>query len=226
MQITYYGHASLGIEANGKHLLVDPFISANELAKHIDIHSLPADYILLTHAHQDHVLDVEAIAEHTGATVICNAEMSYYYENKGLKVIGMNTGGKFDFDGIRVKSTIAFHSSSFADGTYGGNPNGYILEAGEKRIYIAGDTSLTVEMKLIPEMVGKLDLAVFPIGDHFTMGVEDACLAADFVECNKVLGYHYDTFPPIQIAHLEAKSYFSVREKELILLRIGETLEV
>lgn len=226
MQITYYGHASLGIEANGKHLLVDPFISANELAKHIDIHSLPADYILLTHAHQDHVLDVEAIAEHTGATVICNAEMSYYYENKGLKVIGMNTGGKFDFDGIRVKSTIAFHSSSFADGTYGGNPNGYILEAGEKRIYIAGDTSLTVEMKLIPEMVGKLDLAVFPIGDHFTMGVEDACLAADFVECNKVLGYHYDTFPPIQIDHLEAKSYFSVREKELILLRIGETLEV
>jgi len=226
MQITYYGHASLGIEANGKHILVDPFISANELAKHIDIHSLPADYILLTHAHQDHVLDVEAIAEHTGATVICNAEMSYYYENKGLKVIGMNTGGKFDFDGIRVKSTIAFHSSSFADGTYGGNPNGYILEAGEKRIYIAGDTSLTVEMKLIPEMVGKLDLAVFPIGDHFTMGVEDACLAADFVECNKVLGYHYDTFPPIQIDHLEAKSYFSVREKELILLRIGETLEV
>lgn len=226
MQITYYGHASLGIEANGKHILVDPFISANELAKHIDIHSLPADYILLTHAHQDHVLDVEAIAKHTDATVICNAEMSYYYENKGLKVIGMNTGGKFDFDGIRVKSTIAFHSSSFADGTYGGNPNGYILEAGEKRIYIAGDTSLTVEMKLIPEMVGKLDLAVFPIGDHFTMGVEDACLAADFVECNKVLGYHYDTFPPIQIDHLEAKSYFSVREKELILLRIGETLEV
>lgn len=226
MQITYYGHASLGIKANGKHILVDPFISANELAKHIDIHSLPADYILLTHAHQDHVLDVEAIAGRTGATVICNAEMSYYYENKGLKVIGMNTGGKFEFDGIRVKSTIAFHSSSFADGTYGGNPNGYILEAGEKRIYIAGDTSLTVEMKLIPEMVGKLDLAVFPIGDHFTMGVEDACRAADFVECNKVLGYHYDTFPPIKIDQLEAKSYFSVREKELVLLRIGETLEV
>src|SRR5690606_24933942 len=175
MKITYLGHASLGIEANGKHFIVDPFISANELAKHIDISTLQADYILLTHAHQDHVLDVEAIAERTGATVVCNAEMSYYYGAKGLKVIGMNTGGKVELDGVKIKSTIAFHSSSFADGTYGGNPNGYVVEADGKRIYIAGDTALTQEMKLIPETIGKLDWAVLPIGDHFTMGFEDAC---------------------------------------------------
>lgn len=226
MKITYLGHASLGIETNGKYLIVDPFISANELAKHIDIRSLKADYILLTHAHQDHVLDVETIAERTGATVICNAEMSYYYGNKGLKVIGMNTGGKYETDFIRIKSTIAFHSSSFADGTYGGNPNGYVLESNGKRIYIAGDTALTYEMEMIPETIGYLDLAVFPIGDHFTMGFEDACFASDFVRCDKVLGYHYDTFPPIKIDHQMAKDFFSSKGKELILLEIGSSLEV
>ena len=131
-----------------------------------------------------------------------------------------------ELDGIKIKSTIAFHSSSFADGTYGGNPNGYILESDDKRIYIAGDTALTREMKLIPKTLGDLDLAIFPIGDHFTMGIEDACTAADFVKCDKVLGYHYDTFPPIKIDALEAKSYFSVREKELILLAIGEDMVV
>lgn len=226
MKITYLGHASLGIETNGKHLIVDPFISANELAKHIDIQSLEAEYILLTHAHQDHVLDVERIAERTGATVICNAEMSYYYEKKGLKVIGMNTGGKFETHFMRIKSTIAFHSSSFADGTYGGNPNGYVLESNGKRIYIAGDTALSYEMKMIPETLGQLDLAVFPVGDHFTMGFEDACFASDFVRCDKVLGYHYDTFPPIKIDHQMAKDFFSSKGKELILLEIGSSLEV
>ena len=226
MKITYLGHASLGIETLGKHIIVDPFISGNELAKHIDINSLQADYIVLTHAHQDHILDVETIAERTGATIICNAEMSYYYGNKGFKVIGMNTGGKFETDFMRIKSTIAFHSSSFPDGTYGGNPNGYVIEADGKRIYIAGDTSLTYEMKLIPETIGQLDLAVFPIGDHFTMGFEDACFASDFVQCNKVLGYHFDTFPPIKIDHQVAQDFFSGKGKNLILLDIGESIEI
>lgn len=226
MKITYLGHASLSINVNGKTLIVDPFISGNELAKEIDLNTLKADYILLTHAHQDHVLDVESIAERTGATVICNAEMSYYYDKKGLKVIGMNTGGQFSTDGIGIRSTIAFHSSSFADGTYGGNPNGYIISANEKQIYIAGDTALTQEMKLIPKLVGKLDLAVFPIGDHFTMGIDDASMAADFVECDKVLGYHYDTFPPIKINHNEAISHFKSKNKELILLKIGDSINI
>lgn len=226
MKITYLGHASLSIKINGKNLIIDPFISGNELAKDIDLNALEADYILLTHAHQDHVLDVESIVERTGASIICNAEMSYYYEKKRLKVIGMNTGGQFSTDGISIRSTIAFHSSSFADGTYGGNPNGYVISTESKIIYIAGDTALTQEMKLIPTLVGQLDLAVFPIGDHFTMGIEDACLAADFVECNKVLGYHFDTFPPIAIDHEKAKSHFQSKGKELILLKIGEDLEI
>lgn len=226
MKITYLGHASLGIETNEKNIIVDPFITANELAKDINIDELKADLIILTHAHQDHILDVDAIAKRTDATIICNAEMSYHYDSKGFKTVGMNTGGRYETDGIKIKSTIAFHSNSFPDGSYGGNPNGYILEAGDKRIYIAGDTSLTQEMKLIPETIGKLDLAILPVGDHFTMGFEDAVFASDFVQCNKVLGYHFDTFPPIKINHDEAKNYFSQKGKELILLEIGKSLEV
>lgn len=226
MKITYLGHASLGIEVNGKNIIVDPFITPNELAKDINIDELKADFIILTHAHQDHILDVDAIAKRTNATIICNAEMSYHYDSKGFETVGMNTGGKYETDGIKIKSTIAFHSSSFPDGSYGGNPNGYILEANGKRIYIAGDTSLTQEMKLIPETVGKLDLVILPVGDHFTMGIEDAVFASDFVQCDKVLGYHFDTFPPIKINHDEAKNYFFQKGKELILLEIGKSLEV
>lgn len=226
MKITFLGHASLGIEVNGKNIIVDPFITANDLAKDINIDELKADFIVLTHAHQDHILDVDAIAKRTNAKIICNAEMSYHYDAKGFETVGMNTGGKFEVDGIKFKSTIAFHTSSFPDGKYGGCPNGYVIEADGKRIYIAGDTSLTQEMKLIPETIGKLDLAILPIGNHFTMGIEDAAFASDFVQCDKVLGYHFDTFPPIKIEPIEAKSYFSVRGKELILLEVGESLSL
>lgn len=226
MTITYLGHASLAIEINGKHIIVDPFITANDLAKEINIDELKADFILLTHAHQDHILDVDAIAKRTGAQIICNAEMSYHYDAKGFETVGMNTGGKYESDGIRIKSTIAFHSSSFPDGSYGGNPNGYIIEANGKRIYIAGDTSLTQEMKLIPETIGQLDLVILPIGDHFTMGIEDAVFASDFVKCDRVLGYHFDTFPPIKIDKGQAKNHFSEKGKELILLEIGKSLDV
>lgn len=226
MKITYLGHASLLIEIGAKNIIIDPFITQNPLAKNIDFESLKADYILLTHAHGDHVADVEALVNQTGALIVCNAEMSYYYEAKGLKAHGMNTGGKWNFDFGSVKSTIAFHSSSFPDGTYGGNPGGYILEANGKRIYIAGDTALTQEMKLIPETVGSLNLAILPIGDNFTMGVDDALIASDFIKCNRILGYHYDTFPPIKINHNEAKDKFALKSKELILLEIGSSLEL
>ena len=226
MKVQYLGHASLLIEANGKSIIVDPFITPNELAKNIDFESLKADYILVTHAHQDHVYDVEALAKRTGATIISNAEIAGYYGAKGLNTHGMNTGGKYEFDFGKIKSTIAFHSSSFADGAYGGDPNGYIIEADDKRIYIAGDTALTYEMKLIPEMVGDINLAVLPIGDNFTMGAKDAVIAAEFVGATKVLGYHFDTFPPIKIDKGEAKSIFFNKNIELVLLEIGEDLTV
>lgn len=225
MKITYYGHAALGIKVGGKHIIVDPFISGNPLAEHIDIDDLKADYILLTHAHGDHILDVEAIAKRTGAVIVSNAEIAGYYATKGFQAHPMNHGGSWNFDFGRVKYVIAVHSSSFPDGANGGNPGGFVIEGEHKNIYIAGDTALTMDMKLIP-MRTKLDLAILPIGDNFTMDVEDAIIASDFVQCEKVLGIHYDTFGYIKINHKEAIQKFFDKGKDLMLLEIGESIEL
>ncbi|RZJ31272.1 MAG: metal-dependent hydrolase [Flavobacterium sp.] len=225
MKITFFGHASLGIEVGGKNLIVDPYISANPKAAHIDINSLKADYILLTHGHGDHVLDVDAIANRTGATIICNAEMSDYYNKKGFTTHPLNQGGSRKFDFGTVKYVNAIHSSSLPDGTYAGNPGGFVIEGEHKNIYIAGDTALTMDMKLIP-MRTKLDLAIFPIGSNFTMDVDDAIIASDFVECDKVLGYHYDTFGYIVIDKPEAIRKFFNKGKDLMLLDIGESIDL
>jgi L-ascorbate metabolism protein UlaG (beta-lactamase superfamily) len=225
MKITCYGHASLGIEVSGKHIIIDPFITGNPIASQIDINSLKADYILLTHAHQDHILDVETIAKNTNAVIVSNYEIASYYGNKGFQYHPMNHGGSWQFDFGKVKYVAAVHSSSFPDGTYGGNPGGFVIESEHKNIYISGDTALTMDMKLIP-MRTKLDLAVFPIGNNFTMDVDDAIIAADFVDCDKILGCHYDTFGFIVINHEEAKKKFFDAGKDLMLLEIGESIKL
>lgn len=225
MKITFYGHASLGIEVGGKHILVDPFISGNPKAAHIDTETLKADYILVTHAHGDHIGDVEAIAKRTNAVIVSNAEIAGYYETKGLTAHPMNHGGSWNFDFGKVKYVNAIHSSSFPDGAYGGNPGGFVIEGEHKNIYIAGDTALTMDMQLIP-MRTKLDLAILPIGDNFTMDVDDAVLASNFVGCDKVLGYHYDTFGYIEINHKEAIQKFFDAGKDLMLLDIGQSIEL
>jgi len=226
MKITFYGQNSLAIEIAGAHLLVDPFITGNDLAKDkVDIMDLKADYILLTHAHQDHILDAEAIAKNTGATIVSNFEIATYFGNKGVDALPMNQGGKRTFDFGAVKYVTAIHSSSFPDGSYGGNPGGFIIEGEHKNIYIAGDTALTMDMKLIP-MFTKLDLAILPIGDTVTMGVEEAIFACNFLECDKVLGVHFDTFDFIQIDKEACKKKFYDADKDLMILEIGETLEV
>jgi len=225
MKITYYGHASLGIEVNGTNIIVDPFISANELAKLIDVNSLKADYILITHAHGDHILDVETIAKNTDATIVSNAEIAGYYEAKGFKTHPMNHGGSWQFNFGKVKYVNAIHSSSFPDGTYGGQPGGFVIEADNKNVYIAGDTALTYDMKLI-SMRNPLDLAILPIGDNFTMDVDDATIATEFLEVTTVLGYHYDTFGYIKIDHEVAKQKFANKHKELILLPVGDSMEI
>lgn len=226
MKITFYGQNCLGIEIKGKHILVDPFITGNELAKDkIDINQLKADYILLTHAHQDHTLDAEAIAKNTGAVIVSNFEIANHYEKKGIEVHPMNHGGSWKFEFGKVKYVIAHHTSSFPDGSYGGQPGGFVIESEHKNIYIAGDTALTMDMKLIP-MRTKLDLAILPIGDNFTMGIDDAIIASDFVQCDKVLGVHYDTFGYIEIDHEEAKRKFYDANKDLMLLEIGESIEL
>ena len=225
MKITFYGHACLGIQIKDIHILVDPFISGNEKAAAIDINSLKADYILLTHAHQDHTLDVEAIAERTGAVIVSNYEIVLHYQGLGFEGHPMNHGGSWDFEFGNLKYVNAIHTSSFPDGKYGGQPGGFIIEGEHKNIYIAGDTALTMDMKLIP-MQTKLDLAILPIGDNFTMGINDAIIASDFVECDKILGYHFDTFGYIEINHEEAKRKFFDKDKDLMLLEIGESVEL
>lgn len=226
MKITFLGHASLQIEVSSKIIIVDPFISANPNASEININNIKTDYILLTHAHQDHVLDVEAImANNPEATIVSNAEIAAHYSAKNFQTHMMNHGGSWTFDFGKVKMVNAIHSSSFADGTYGGNPCGFVIESEHKNIYIAGDTALTFDMKLIP-MRTKLDLAIFSIGDNFTMDVEDAITASDFVQCDKVLGYHYDTFGYIKINHELAIKKFFDAGKDLMLLPIGDSISL
>lgn len=157
--------------------------------------------------------------------IISNFEIATHFEQKGLKVHPMNHGGSWTFDFGTLKYVNAIHTSSFADGSYGGQPGGFILSSVGKHLYIAGDTALTMDMKLIP-LFAKLDLAILPVGDNFTMGPADAVIASDFIDCNKVLGYHYDTFGYIEIDHQKAQKTFSDAGKELILLGIGESLEV
>lgn len=225
MKITFYGHASLGITIADIHIIVDPFISANPKASNIDSTTLEADYILLTHAHQDHILDVEAIAKRTNAVIVSNVEIATYYSKKGFQSHPMNHGGSWNFEFGNLKYVNAIHSSSFPDGTYGGNPGGFVIEGERKNIYIAGDTALTMDMKLIP-MRTKLDLAILPIGNNFTMDIEDAIIASDFVECDKILGYHYDTFGYIEINKEQAIKKFFDKGKDLMLLNIGDSIEL
>lgn len=225
MNITYYGHSCFGVEVNGKHLLFDPFISPNELASTIDVNTVKADYILISHGHQDHIADAESIAKRTGAKIICNWEINVWLEKKGVENIRpMNIGGKVKLDFGNVKCVVAQHSSSLPDGTYGGNPMGFVIESTEGNFYYAGDTALTYDMKLIGDY-RSIDFAFLPIGDNFTMGVDNAMIACDFIKCNDIIGMHYDTFGYIVIDQAEAVSKFKQAGKKLTLLEIGSTLK-
>lgn len=225
MKINYYGHSCIGISINNTHLLLDPFITPNPLAAHLDVQLIKAEYILITHAHYDHVMDVMLFSEKDQSTIIANHEIVQYYDKLGIAGHAMNPGGSFNFPFGTIKVVNAIHSSSFPDGTYGGNPCGFIIESNGKTIYIAGDTALTMDMKLIP-MFHQLDLAILPIGGNFTMDVNEAVVAADFLQCNKILGVHYDTAELITIDHEKAQQKFSDHGKELILLGIGGQLDL
>ena len=224
MKITYYGHSCFGVEINGSNLLFDPFISNNVLAKNIDVTKIKADYILISHGHEDHIADAEFIAKHTRAKVICNWEINLWLEKKGVTDIHpMNIGGKTKLNFGSIKCVDAKHSSSLPDGTYGGNPMGFVIESSEGNFYYAGDTALTYDMKLIGNY-RSVDFAFLPIGDNFTMGVDNAIIACDFINCKQIIGMHYDTFGYITIDKNEAQLKFERAGKNLTLLKIGETI--
>lgn len=224
MIITYYGHSCFGFQMGNTNLIVDPFISPNPLAEKIDLNSINADYILITHGHQDHVYDVEKIAHNTKAKIISNYEIVEYYKTKGIEGYGLNLGGKRTFDFGHLKYVNAIHSSVLPDGTYGGNPGGFVIWNDEIKFYIAGDTALTLDMQLIPMTCPALDFAILPIGDNFTMGVADAIVASDFIQCDRIIAAHYNTFPDISIDEKQAKASFKREDKQLVIMGIGESL--
>lgn len=211
---------------NGKNILFDPFVSGNPLAGHLDMDTIPADVILATHAHRDHIADLETIAKRTNATLISNYEIVSYFEQRGIHGHPMNIGGQVHMPWGTVKSVTAIHSSVFPDGTYGGNPSGFVIWSDAGCIYHAGDTALTMDMQLIPRTCPPLDLAILPIGDNFTMGIGDAVEAARMIGCTTILGCHYDTFGYIQIDHQEAQSAFAHAGMQLLLPGIGETITI
>jgi L-ascorbate metabolism protein UlaG (beta-lactamase superfamily) len=226
MKFTYYGHSCFLVEENGKKILFDPFITKNELAKAIDIEKIECDYIAISHGHFDHIADVMPIVQRTKATIICSFEIYEWLSKQGLTNFRpMNTGGKWTSDFGTVKCVVAIHSSNLPDGSYGANPMGFVFNTSEGDFYYSGDTALTLDMQLIPRWA-KLKFAVLPIGDNFTMDVDDAIIAADFIQCNKIIGVHYDTFGFIVIDHEAAKEKFKQAGKELILVNIGQTIEL
>jgi L-ascorbate metabolism protein UlaG (beta-lactamase superfamily) len=221
----FYGHACVELQLADTTILFDPFISPNKLAAHVSIADIRPDFILLSHGHEDHMADLVVIQKNSQATVICIADIGYWLNKKGITAIhGMNIGGGFDFSFGRVKMVYALHSSSLPDGAYGGNPAGYVIYAEGKKIYFAGDTALTYDMKLLADE--NLDWAILPIGDNFTMGVDDAIRAAGFINCKNIIGMHFNTFPPIQINEQEALDKFSNAGLNLHLIPIGRSLEL
>jgi len=224
MKVTFLGHSSFLWETANFKLVFDPFITANPAAQSIDASQLEAHFILLSHAHFDHVADVELLLEkNPDATIIANAEIAGYYAAKGVKnTHGMNSGGKFAFPFGEVRLVQAIHSSTFPDGSGGGNPNGFIITIEGKTIYYSGDTALFGDMKLYGERY-KPEIGFLCMGDNYTMGIDDASLAAHFIGTKKVIGMHFDTMPLIAINHQETQALFTAQGVELILPVIGES---
>lgn len=225
MQVTYYGQSCVTFDFEGIRILLDPFITYNPLAKDVDVDVLKPDYIFLTHCHEDHVADMKRIQLNSGATVASVVETAAWVRKQGVpddKVIEFNFGGTLTLPFGKVKMVYALHTNSTPEGDYAGVPVGYVFFVGDKKIYFAGDTALTLEMKLLEDL--QLDWAFLPIGGHYTMDVDDAIKAAQFVNCKNIVGIHYNTFPPIRIDREEAKQKFEANGMRLCLPGIGESL--
>jgi L-ascorbate metabolism protein UlaG (beta-lactamase superfamily) len=226
MKLSYFGHACFSVQMGGKILLFDPFITPNPLASRIKLENIRADYILISHGHADHIADAVEIARLTEATIVSNFEIVTWLGKEGIeKAHPMNHGGGRTFDFGRVKYVNAVHSSQLPDGSYGGNPGGFVIENADGTFYYSGDTALTYDMQFIAEEF-KLRFAVLPIGDNFTMGARDAAKAAGLVKCNQVVGVHYDTYPPIKIDHAAAAATFERAGVKLHLVPIGGSVDL
>jgi L-ascorbate metabolism protein UlaG (beta-lactamase superfamily) len=225
LSVTWYSHACLLIETDGTRLLVDPFFSGNPLAP-IGAEAVEADFIFVSHGHGDHVGDTVAIAKRTGATVVSNFEIVNWLAAQGIdNSHPQHIGGGFDYPWGRVKLTIAHHGSALPDGSYGGNPCGFLFTIQGKSIYHACDTGLFYDMKLIGE--AGIDLAVLPIGDNFTMGPDDGLRAVQLIQPKQVLPIHYDTFDVIKQDPVAWKSRVEKETgSQVALLKPGDRLDL
>jgi L-ascorbate metabolism protein UlaG (beta-lactamase superfamily) len=224
VKITYHGHDCFGIQTDTANLLIDPFLTGNDMAD-VSADQVGADYILVSHAHGDHLGDAVPIAQRTGATVISNFEIYNYMTARGVNAHPMHIGGARQFPFGKVKLTIAHHGSSFPDGAYGGNPCGFLLWLEGKVIYFAGDTALTRDMTLYGDE--GIDVAMLPIGDNFTMGPEDAVKAVGFLQPKRAVLMHYNTFGWIvQDAQAVADAIRATTKAQPVIMQPGETLIV
>ena len=227
MVAKYYGQSCVEFDVDGTKILIDPFIRYNPLAQGVDISVIRPDYIFLSHGHQDHVADMLPIQKQSQAKVAAVVETAEWVRRQGVdeeSVIEFNLGGTLQLPFGRVKMVYAAHSNSTPDGAYGGFPVGFVFFLAGQTIYFSGDTALTMEMKLLERY--KIDWAFLRIGCHYTMDAEDAALATTFMNCKKVIGVHYDTFPPIQIDKEQAKKAFAEVNAELTLLDIGQEISL
>jgi len=227
MKATYYGHSCIEIEIDGTRILLDPFISFNPNASKIQLSEIKPDYIFLSHGHQDHVADMSSIQKESGATVVAIVETANWVLSQGVpkeKVLEFNFGGTLTLPFGKVKMVYALHTNSTPDGAYGGVPVGFVFFLKDKTVYFAGDTALTMEMKLLETY--QIDIAFLPIGGHYTMDAKDALIASEFINCKKIVGIHFDTFPPIQIDSREVLSQFNSAGVNLILPTIGEDIPI
>ena len=225
MKITFLGHACFLAECNETKLLFDPYITPNALAQTVDIDAIRADYILLSHGHYDHVADVERIYHNQSTTIIATLEIINWYKKIGItRSLPINPGGKRVLDFGTIKAVYEPHASSMPDGSYAGCALGFVVQSGNKAFYFAGDTALHQDMKQISTFYN-IDFAMLPIGDTFTMGMEEALYAADYVGTEKIIGMHYDSFPGIAIDHEKVKRMAKERGKTLILMDVGQTIE-
>ncbi|MEI6351861.1 MAG: metal-dependent hydrolase [Verrucomicrobiota bacterium] len=227
MKLTYLSHSCFFIETSTHRLIIDPFLSGNPLAK-TKAEEVECDFVLLSHGHEDHLGDAVAIAKRTGATIIGNYETATYCSQQGANAHPMQLGGAWKFPFGRVKLTIAHHSSSIGTEsgfTYMGNPAGIVISADGKTIYHAGDTGLFLDMKLIGEL-DRIDVALLPIGDNFTMGPEDAARAAEFVNAPLSIPMHFNTFDLIKVDPQRFVSKVKAGGREARVLAIGESIEI
>jgi L-ascorbate metabolism protein UlaG (beta-lactamase superfamily) len=223
VKITYHGHSAVEINTGTHNIIMDPLLTGNRHAK-VKSGDIKADFIILTHGHNDHVGDTIEIAKNNDATVIAMTELADFLDSKGCKAHAMATGGKRSFPFGTVKLTIAHHSSSY-DGQYMGSPAGVVLTIGGKTIYHAGDTGLFLDMKLIGEM-HSIDLALLPIGDNFTMGVDDAVKAVEFLNCKMAAPIHFGTWPVIDTDPNEFKRKVESIGKKCAVIPFGESIEI